>query len=110
MWYLGVFPEYIFSQSPITNSARIEGAACAPERSELEVMATVKCNGDAIHHSDEEVDLSCSSPETKIDSLVSNHPLKYVWTYWYLNDQRDKSWEKRLKVVSNFGTVEEFWA
>ncbi|MCP9263297.1 Eukaryotic translation initiation factor 4E-1 [Dirofilaria immitis] len=70
----------------------------APERSECEMMVMVKCNGDVIHHPDEETDLSCSSPETKINALVSNHPLKYVWTYWYLNDQRDKSWENDLKL------------
>ncbi|VDN18487.1 unnamed protein product [Gongylonema pulchrum] len=34
----------------------------------------------------------------------------YSWTLWYLNDQRDKSWEKRLKMVETFSTVEEFWA
>ncbi|KAL3990077.1 Eukaryotic translation initiation factor 4E-1 [Acanthocheilonema viteae] len=81
-----------------------------PERSEPEMTVMVKCNGDAVCHPDEETDLSCGSPEAKIDTLIPSHPLKYVWTYWYLNDQRDKSWEKRLKVVSNFSTVEEFWA
>uniref|UniRef100_A0A0M3II20 eIF-4F 25 kDa subunit n=1 Tax=Ascaris lumbricoides TaxID=6252 RepID=A0A0M3II20_ASCLU len=30
-------------------------------------------------------------------SILSEHPLKQRWTYWYLNDQRDRSWEKRLK-------------
>uniref|UniRef100_A0A915PNY4 Uncharacterized protein n=1 Tax=Setaria digitata TaxID=48799 RepID=A0A915PNY4_9BILA len=82
----------------------------ASERSGSETMVVMKCNGDAVHHPEEEADLSCGSPEPKIDSLIPSHPLKFIWTYWYLNDQRDKSWEKRLKVVSNFGTVEEFWA
>uniref|UniRef100_F1L584 eIF-4F 25 kDa subunit n=1 Tax=Ascaris suum TaxID=6253 RepID=F1L584_ASCSU len=42
-------------------------------------------------------------------SILSEHPLKQRWTYWYLNDQRDRSWEKRLKKVCTFSTVEQFW-
>ncbi|KAL6728917.1 hypothetical protein Aduo_000020 [Ancylostoma duodenale] len=38
------------------------------------------------------------------------HPLKQKWTYWYLNDDRQASWEDRLKPVCTFSTVEEFWA
>ncbi|VDM73561.1 unnamed protein product [Strongylus vulgaris] len=38
------------------------------------------------------------------------HPLKQKWTYWYLNDDRQASWEDRLKPVCTFATVEEFWA
>ncbi|CAJ0579974.1 unnamed protein product, partial [Mesorhabditis spiculigera] len=38
------------------------------------------------------------------------HPLKNVWTYWYLNDERNSNWEDRLKKVCSVNTVEEFWA
>lgn len=34
-----------------------------PERSEPEMMVMVKCNGDVVHHPDDETDLSCGSPE-----------------------------------------------
>ncbi|VDM59008.1 unnamed protein product [Angiostrongylus costaricensis] len=42
--------------------------------------------------------------------LQALHPLKHKWTYWYLNDDRQASWEDRLKPVCTFSTVEEFWA
>ncbi|CBI63220.1 eIF-4F 25 kDa subunit [Caenorhabditis elegans] len=38
------------------------------------------------------------------------YPLKRNWTWWYLNDERNKSWEDRLKKVYTFNTVSEFWA
>uniref|UniRef100_A0A0N4UUR7 eIF-4F 25 kDa subunit n=1 Tax=Enterobius vermicularis TaxID=51028 RepID=A0A0N4UUR7_ENTVE len=39
-----------------------------------------------------------------------SHPFSfYKWTYWYLNDNRDVSWENRLKNVTTFATVEQFW-
>lgn len=38
------------------------------------------------------------------------YPLKRNWTWWYLNDERTKSWEERLKKVYTFNTVPEFWA
>lgn len=38
------------------------------------------------------------------------YPLKRNWTWWYLNDERNKSWEERLKRVYTFNTVPEFWA
>ncbi|MFH4983180.1 hypothetical protein AB6A40_009889 [Gnathostoma spinigerum] len=45
-----------------------------------------------------------------VDVVIPNcHPLKHRWTYWYLNDQRNKTWEERLKKVACFETVEEFW-
>uniref|UniRef100_A0A1I7U3T8 eIF-4F 25 kDa subunit n=2 Tax=Caenorhabditis tropicalis TaxID=1561998 RepID=A0A1I7U3T8_9PELO len=38
------------------------------------------------------------------------YPLKRDWTWWYLNDERSKSWEERLKKVYTFKSVPEFWA
>lgn len=38
------------------------------------------------------------------------YPLKRSWTWWYLNDERSKTWEERLKKVYTFSTVPEFWA
>uniref|UniRef100_A0A1I7T2M2 eIF-4F 25 kDa subunit n=1 Tax=Caenorhabditis tropicalis TaxID=1561998 RepID=A0A1I7T2M2_9PELO len=36
--------------------------------------------------------------------------LKRKWTWWYLNDDRNKSWEDRLKNIHTFQSVGEFWA
>ncbi|CAL2037661.1 hypothetical protein CAEBREN_06394 [Caenorhabditis brenneri] len=43
-------------------------------------------------------------------SQAGLYPLKRNWTWWYLNDERNKSWEDRLKKVYTFNTVPEFWA
>lgn len=68
------------------------------------------CNGEVIPPDEDDQLEEERCLDNPSNALIAIHPLKYVWTYWYLNDQRDKSWEKRLKVVSNFSTVEEFWA
>uniref|UniRef100_A0A0K0D051 eIF-4F 25 kDa subunit n=1 Tax=Angiostrongylus cantonensis TaxID=6313 RepID=A0A0K0D051_ANGCA len=52
---------------------------------------------------DEEENIALPEP-------LALHPLKHKWTYWYLNDDRQASWEDRLKPVCTFSTVEEFWA
>ncbi|CAL2052847.1 unnamed protein product [Caenorhabditis brenneri] len=36
--------------------------------------------------------------------------LKRSWSWWYLSDDRNKSWEERLKNVNTFNTVQQFWA
>lgn len=57
-----------------------------------------------------EHDASAVSNEIKTSSLTEpQHELEYRWTYWYLNDKRDMHWEKRLKNITTFGTVEQFW-
>ncbi|CAB3402679.1 unnamed protein product [Caenorhabditis bovis] len=38
------------------------------------------------------------------------YPLKRQWTWWYLNDERNKNWEERLKKVYTFKALPEFWA
>ncbi|VDK58497.1 unnamed protein product [Anisakis simplex] len=48
-------------------------------------------------------DETMTTSQTGESSLLLEHPLKERWTYWYLNDQREKNWEKRLKKQS-FGS------
>ncbi|KAH8385181.1 hypothetical protein KR200_011432, partial [Drosophila serrata] len=38
------------------------------------------------------------------------HPLNSLWTLWYLQNDRNKSWEDMLNVVASFETVENFWS
>ncbi|CAK5008648.1 unnamed protein product [Meloidogyne enterolobii] len=48
-------------------------------------------------------------PEIPSEFAV-RHPLQNRWALWYLKGDRSKDWEKCLKQVSAFDTVEDFWA
>ncbi|KAF2903815.1 hypothetical protein ILUMI_02367 [Ignelater luminosus] len=50
----------------------------------------------------EQVDIS-------IDYSVK-HPLQNCWTLWYYENDRQNSWEKNLKEIASFQTVEDFWS
>lgn len=38
------------------------------------------------------------------------HPLQNVWTLWYLENDRTKSWEDMQNEITSFDTVEDFWS
>lgn len=38
------------------------------------------------------------------------HMLQNQWTFWYFENNKDKSWEENLRVVSPFSSVEDFWS
>nr|QBH73399.1 eukaryotic translation initiation factor 4e [Isotomurus palustris] len=38
------------------------------------------------------------------------HALQNKWKFWYFENNKDKSWEENLRVVSEFYTVEDFWS
>lgn len=60
---------------------------------------------------DEEQQVAAAGTDgTVANSQASLYPLKRAWTWWYLNDDRQKTWEERLKEVYTFKTVPEFWA
>lgn len=41
---------------------------------------------------------------------AQKHILQNQWTFWYFENNKDKSWEDNLRVVSPFNTVEDFWS
>lgn len=42
-------------------------------------------------------------------SCTAKHPLRNQWTLWYLDNDRNKSWEEKQNEISTFDTVEDFW-
>jgi len=38
------------------------------------------------------------------------HPLQNCWTLWYYENDRQNTWEKNLKEIASFQTVEDFWS
>lgn len=37
------------------------------------------------------------------------HPLQNTWTLWYLENDRNKTWEEMQNEITSFDTVEDFW-
>lgn len=49
--------------------------------------------------------------KTEIEELEGQkHQLQNKWKFWYFENNKDKSWEDNLRVVSEFWTVEDFWS
>lgn len=38
------------------------------------------------------------------------HPLHNTWTLWYLEHDRQKTWEDMQNKITDFDTVEDFWS
>ncbi|KAK2725448.1 eukaryotic translation initiation factor 4E-like isoform X2 [Artemia franciscana] len=42
--------------------------------------------------------------------LLMSHPLQNKWTFWYYKPDKSLPWEQNLHKVTDFDTVEGFWA
>lgn len=54
-----------------------------------------------------------ADPTTTVDLIEiegQKHQLQNKWKFWYFENNKDKSWEDNLRVVSEFWTVEDFWS
>lgn len=48
------------------------------------------------------------APPSQTDLV--KHPLQHLWTLWYYEPDRNKSWEDNQNQVSTFSSVEDFWS
>lgn len=55
------------------------------------------------------VDSANNNEVISLECLVK-HPLEHKWTLWYLETERNKSWEDSLHNIASFETVEDFWS
>ncbi|TKR63548.1 hypothetical protein L596_027363 [Steinernema carpocapsae] len=75
---------------------------------ELEQQVPVK-------HIEENIKTACATdddvdPKVTIEKALKwRHPLKREWTFWYLNDNKNLDWLKRLKEICTVKTLEDFW-
>lgn len=53
----------------------------------------------------EETSQEIVSPECYI-----KHPLQNRWTLWFFKNDKSKTWQANLRLISKFDTVEDFWA
>ncbi len=45
-----------------------------------------------------------------IPDLAMKHPLQNRWALWFFKNDKSKDWAAKLKLVTTFDTVEDFWA
>lgn len=55
------------------------------------------------------IDSSAVSNRSTTATCPAKHPLRNQWTLWYLDNDRNKSWEEKQNEISTFDTVEDFW-
>ncbi|XP_061541654.1 eukaryotic translation initiation factor 4E-1A-like isoform X1 [Phycodurus eques] len=54
--------------------------------------------------------------KTSVQGLVESpelyikHPLQNRWALWFFKNDKSKSWQANLRLISTFDTVEDFWA
>ncbi|XP_061690120.1 eukaryotic translation initiation factor 4E-1A-like isoform X2 [Syngnathoides biaculeatus] len=41
--------------------------------------------------------------------LYIKHPLQNRWALWFFKNDKSKSWQANLRLISKFDTVEDFW-
>ncbi|XP_071455670.1 eukaryotic translation initiation factor 4E-like [Hetaerina americana] len=47
--------------------------------------------------------------ETIGPEQLIKHPLQNIWTLWFYENDRSKSWEDNQREITSFDTVEDFW-
>ncbi|XP_058026180.1 eukaryotic translation initiation factor 4E type 1B [Ahaetulla prasina] len=41
---------------------------------------------------------------------ITKHPLQNRWALWFFKNDKRKTWQDNLRLVTKFDTVEDFWA
>ncbi|EDV95694.1 eukaryotic translation initiation factor 4E1 [Drosophila grimshawi] len=60
-------------------------------------------------NSDDEMP-SKSNSKQELIPIRYKHPLEHTWTLWYLENDRNKSWEEMQNEITSFDMVEDFWS
>ncbi|XP_068156634.1 eukaryotic translation initiation factor 4E1-like [Drosophila tropicalis] len=56
-------------------------------------------------------DESTTVQESEVDEVAPRkHPLQNTWTMWYLENDRNKSWEDMQNEITSVEFVENFWS
>lgn len=60
---------------------------------------------------EQEASQNAVAGEMALTPLVDlKHPLQNEWSFWFLKNDKSKSWEENLLEITTFHTVEDFWA
>ncbi|XP_048858629.1 eukaryotic translation initiation factor 4E-1A [Brienomyrus brachyistius] len=61
-------------------------------------------------NSDEEKQPEAASQEVVCPEDYVKHPLQNRWALWFFKNDKSKTWQANLRLISKFDTVEDFWA
>uniref|UniRef100_A0A4W3HKX2 Eukaryotic translation initiation factor 4ea n=1 Tax=Callorhinchus milii TaxID=7868 RepID=A0A4W3HKX2_CALMI len=59
---------------------------------------------------EEEGKTEAASPEIVKPEHYIKHPLQNRWALWFFKNDKNKTWQANLRLISKFDTVEDFWA
>jgi len=65
---------------------------------------------DSRSSSSQELKSSSEADDKQIVEVPFKHPLENTWTLWYLENDRNKSWEEMQNEITSFDMVEDFWS
>lgn len=57
----------------------------------------------------EKKEVESSKVEEYSPELLIKHPLQNIWTLWYYEPDKSKSWEESQREITSFDTAEDFW-
>ncbi|XP_042325345.1 eukaryotic translation initiation factor 4E isoform X1 [Sceloporus undulatus] len=60
--------------------------------------------------SEEEKTETSASQEIVSPEPYIKHPLQNRWALWFFKNDKSKTWQANLRLISKFDTVEDFWA
>ncbi|XP_016313251.1 eukaryotic translation initiation factor 4E-like isoform X2 [Sinocyclocheilus anshuiensis] len=69
----------------------------------VQELNSISCKSE--EEDSEETNQEIVSPESYI-----KHPLQNRWSLWFFKNDKSKTWQANLRLISKFDTVEDFWA
>ncbi|MBN3320617.1 IF4EB factor, partial [Atractosteus spatula] len=72
-----------------------QGVALPPRRDKGELRKTAKANG---------------KEAALLLGKRLKHPLENRWALWFYKNDKSKTWQENLRLITKFDTVEDFWA
>ncbi|XP_065153119.1 eukaryotic translation initiation factor 4eb [Paramisgurnus dabryanus] len=73
-------------------------------------MATAEPEINSNSCKSEEENSEQSSREIVSPESYIKHPLQNRWSLWFFKNDKSKTWQANLRLISKFDTVEDFWA
>ncbi|XP_006873022.1 PREDICTED: eukaryotic translation initiation factor 4E-like [Chrysochloris asiatica] len=79
-------------------------------------LAVAACSSHVLETTPTPNPLPTEEEKTESNQEVANpehyikHPLQNRWALWFFKNDKSKTWQANLRLISKFDTVEDFWA
>ncbi|XP_033369661.1 eukaryotic translation initiation factor 4E isoform X1 [Parus major] len=77
---------------------------------ELEQLEVIQETTPNPQPAEEEKTEPAPSQEVASPEQYIKHPLQNRWALWFFKNDKSKTWQANLRLISKFDTVEDFWA